>query len=208
MKATNDYSLAAMALAAAVLATGCATRASTPLQSSNPLTREEAISQMGATGDMSHYGELVQALRRDPNRMVRSQAAFSIGEISKRYYSIGFYTLVDALENDPSVFVRSASALSLSATHDSRAIAPLVRALNDNGRGRIAVRRGDSVVVYSACVADAARTSLEKIMRMSFTSQADTATVQRHEIALMWEEWYISREHIFPGTRAFARGRQ
>lgn len=190
---------------AAALAVGCgSTQKASPLEARHPLTREEAIAELGTTGDMSCYDELVVSLRRDPNRLVRSQAAFALGKLSKRYYSVGFFPLVDSLENDSSVFVRSACALSLSSTRDSRAVGPLVRALRDTARGRMAVRRGDKVVVYRACVSDAARSSLESVVKLTFASQAQTARAQRDEIAGMWEGWYLPREHMFPGGTALA----
>lgn len=191
--------------AAAALAAGCgSTQKASPLEARSPLTREKAVAEFGRTGDMSCYDELVVSLRRDPNRLVRSQAAFALGALSKRYYSVGFFPLVDSLENDSSVFVRSACALSLSSTRDSRAVGPLVRALRDTARGRMAVRNGDRVVVYRACVSDAARSSLESVVKMTFASKAETAQAQRNEMAGMWESWYLPREDMFPGTTAMA----
>jgi HEAT repeat protein len=154
---------------------------------------------------MTCYDDLVTTLRKDPDRMVRSQAAFSLGELGKRYYSVGFNPLVDSLENDPSAFVRSASALALSCTRDSRAVAPLVAALKDTERGEVAVRQGKKVRVYRACVSDAARSSLEKVLEMSFTSVAETAQAQRDDIAAQWDSWYQPRRHRLPGATAFAK---
>jgi len=189
----------------AVAAAGCSsTREASPLKAPHPLTREQAVAELGRTGDMSCYDELVVVLRRDPNRLVRSRAAFALGELSKRYYSVGFFPLVDSLQHDGSVFVRSACALSLCATRDSRAVGPLVAALRDKGKGQMAVRRGDRIVIYKACVSDAARSSLEKIVGMTFTSKAQKANAQRDEIAGMWENWYLPRQDMFPGDTALA----
>jgi len=207
MQANTKTRLAAFCAAAviAVAAVGCgSTREASPLKARHPLTREDAVAELGRTGDMSCYDELVVTLRRDPNRLVRSRAAFALGELSKRYYSVGFFPLVDSLQHDGSVFVRSACARSLSATRDSRAVGPLVAALRDMGKGQMAVRRGDRIVIYKACVSDAARSSLEKIVEMTFTSKAQKANAQRDEIAGMWENWYLPRQDMFPGDTALA----
>ncbi len=195
-----------LAICTAALLAGCASTPGTgSAGNTNPLTRKAEVARLGQNGDMTCYDELVTALRRDPDRMVRSQAAFSLGELGKRYYSVGFNPLVDSLENDPSAFVRSASALALSCTRDSRAVAPLVASLRDTERGEVAVRKGDKVVVYRACVSDAARTSLEKILEMRFTSVADTAEEKRVDIAAQWDSWYQPRRHRLPGATAYAK---
>lgn len=193
-----------LALCAALLI-GCSTpQKATGVKSTSTLTRKTAVAELGKNGDMSCYDDLVVILRRDPERLIRSQAAFALGDLGLRYYSVGFHPLVDSLENDPSAFVRAASALALSYTRDSRAIAPLVTALRDMGRGEVALRNGDKVVVYRACVSDAARTSLESILQMSFASKAETAQAKREDTAAQWENWYQPRRHLLPGATALA----
>ncbi len=198
--------LLAVGIIATVSVAGCGSaNQAAGLQSTHPLVRSAAIQRLGTVGDMSAYDDLVAVLRQDPDRLVRSQAAFALGHLSQRYYSVGFYPLVDALENDASVFVRSASALSLANTRDSRSVEPLVAALRDTARGEMAVRYGDKVVVYKACVADAARTALRQIVRIDFASTAPTADAQREEIAEMWEAWYAPRQNFLPRDTALAK---
>ncbi|MCD6404640.1 MAG: HEAT repeat domain-containing protein [Planctomycetes bacterium] len=198
--------LLAVIVIAAVSVAGCGSaNQAAGLQSTHPLVRSAAVERLGTVGDMSAYDDLVVVLRQDPDRLVRSQAAFALGQMGRRYYSIGFYPLVDALENDASVFVRSASALSLANTRDSRSVEPLVAALRDTDRGEMAVRYGDKVIVYKACVSDAARTSLRQIVQMNFTSTAQTADAQRDEVAGMWEAWYTPRQNLLPRDTALAK---
>lgn len=201
-----EWKVRALAVLAAVLATGCSSTAQfqTRIRSGSPLVRQTTVAQLGETGGMSCYDELVTVLRADRSRLVRSEAAFALGKLGRRYYSVGFIPLLDSLENDRSVFVRAASALSLSYTRDSRAVEPLVAALRDVGRGRMVVRRGERVIVYRACVADAARTSLERVMEMSFVSTAETAEAKRGDIATKWERWFAPRRSLFPGGTALA----
>jgi HEAT repeat protein len=188
-----------MVFVAGTLGCGTTTASVTAsVDSPHPMIRKAAVHRLGETGDMSCYDDLVVVLRRDPNRIVRSEAAFALGSLSERYYSVGFFPLVDSLENDPSVFVRSASALSLSRTRDSRAVAPLVTALHDKARGEVAMREGERVIVYRACVSDAARTSLEKIVQLRFASTAETAEAKRDEMAAKWQ-------HMLPSNTALAR---
>ncbi len=184
---------------------GCSSAQTAGLKSDHTLVRKAAVVRIGQAGDISTYDELVSVLQMDSDRLVRSQAAFALGELSKRYYSVGFTPLVDSLENDPSVFVRAAAALSLSATRDSRAVEPLVAALADDTRGEMAVKEGDRVIVYKACAADAARTSLEKIVGVTFQSDAPAVEDKRREIASHWDDWYTPRVDCFPGKTAVAR---
>ena len=186
------------------VAVGCSGTKTAGLDSRHPLVRKAAATRLGETGDMSVYNDLVAALRTDPDRLVRSQAAFAIGELNKRYYSIGFYPLTEALEHDSSVFVRAASALSLSAVKDARAVAPLVTALRDDERGEAEVMAGDKVIVYKVSAADAARTSLERLVGLQFASRAITAGEKRSEIASQWEDWYEPRIACFPTETAVA----
>lgn len=201
-----EWKVRALAVLAVALATGCSatTQFQAQIKSASPLVRQATVAELGEKGGMSCYDELVVALRNDSSRLVRSEAAFSLGKLGQRYYSVGFIPLLDSLENDPSVFVRAASALSLSYTRDSRAVEPLVIALRDVGRGRMAVLRGERVIVYRACVADAARTSLERVMEMSFVSTAETAEAKRGDIATKWENWFGPRRPLFPGGTALA----
>jgi HEAT repeat protein len=207
MRARNAvrWGLLAIGLIAAAAMVGCSTSGqAASLDSKHLLSRKDAVEQLAKKEDMAKYDDLVVVLREDPERLVRSEAAFSLGRLGQTYYSVGFYPLVDALENDSSAFVRAAAALSLSYTRDSRAIAPLVRALGDTGRGEMAVKDGDKVTVYKACVADAARESLERILEMKIASSEDTTEAQRTEIARTWQQWYASKAHMLPSETALA----
>ena len=194
-----------LSLFAVVLAAGCGSSGrSWSIRSESPLERKQAVAELGRRQDMDCYERLVAVLHEDPDRLVRSEAAFALARLSEKYYSIGFCPLLEALENDPSAFVRAASALSLSATPDSRAVEPLVKALRDRARGRVALRWEDRVVVYDACVSDAARFSLEEIVGLHFESQAPSADAQRREITAGWSSWYEPRGHLFPKSTAVA----
>jgi len=196
-------------LAVAIMA-GCSTgkegaTAAAGLDSQHALVRKAALERIAESPDMSAYNDLVATLKNDPDRLVRSQAAFTIGELNKRHYSVGFSPLAEALQNDPSVFVRAASAISLSATSDSRAVEPLIAALRDDRRGEIQMTVESKIVSYKACTADAARTSLERIVGMSFASSAEAADNKRIEIASQWEDWYTPRADFFPAQTAIAK---
>jgi hypothetical protein len=191
-------------LTLAVLA-GCSSNKTTGgLDSPHTLVRKAAVASVGETCDPKLYDNVVALLRDDPDRLVRSQAAFTLGDYSRRYYSVGYTPLVNALQNDPSVFVRAASALSLSATKDSRAVEPLIASLRDDDRGEMLVRNGDKATVYKACTADAARTSLEKIVGLQFDSKSAQADAKRMEVASQWEDWYTPRADYFPSQTAVA----
>lgn len=205
VKCAVRWGLWMLAVMAAASLAGCASSVGTvSLRSDNPLLRRAAVQRISSSGDISGYEDLVAVIREDPDRLVRSQAAFGLGTFGKQYFGIGFHPLADSLENDPSPFVRSAAALSLSSVRDCHAIAPLVAALRDASRGEMAVRHGARVVVYRACVADAARTSLEKIIGLDFRSTATSPEGKRMEIASQWEAWYMPRRHMLPGETAIA----
>jgi HEAT repeat protein len=199
------WGLSAICLAMGVVAIGCSTPGgSAALISEHPLVRKAAIERLGEHPDMASYNALVKALRADPDRLVRSQAAFAVGRFNQRFFSVGFAPLVEALETDSSVFVRAAAATALSSNRDSRAVAVLVEALDDQARGEVSIVVGDRTVTYKACVADAARTSLEKIVGLKYISQAQTAKAQRDEIAAKWTDWYRSAQASLPNDSAVA----
>ena len=160
---------------------------------------------MGKRADMACYDGLVRVLRNDDDRLVRSEAAFAVGRLNRRYFSVGFTPLAEAVQADPSVFVRAAAATSLGYVRDARAIPVLVEALYDDARGKMVVRNGDRVTTYKACPADAARTSLEKIVGLRFASSAATTQARRDEMSAKWEGWYTARRHMLPQTHAYAK---
>jgi HEAT repeat protein len=199
------WGLSGVCLVTGAIWVGCSTPASNGgLKSEHALVRKAAVEALGKHADMSSYNDLVGVLKTDPDRLVRSQAAFAIGKISQKHFSIGFEPLAQAVEGDKSVLGRSAAALALSSTRDSRAVSVLVSALSDTSRGEVKVRTGDRVVTYRACTADAARTSLEKIVGLKYTSAAATAQAQRDEIAAQWSNWYASAAASLPDGRAVA----
>jgi HEAT repeat protein len=183
------------------VAVGCSSTKAGSLKSDQTLIRKAAVARLGEAPDMDHYAALVDILQNDPDRIVRSQAALTLGKYSEKYYAIGFCPLSESMQNDPSLFVRAASAVSLSAVRDSRAVVPLIESLRDDARGEVEIALGDKVMVYRACPADAARTSLEKIMGMSFDSAAAVADQKRTEIASQWEDWYDPRAGFFPSPQ-------
>jgi len=206
MKArTLNYGLSAILVLALAATVGCSSTKAGGLKSEQTLVRKAAVARLGEDPDMKYYGQVVAMLQNDPDRLVRSQAAFTLGKFSERYYSIGFNPLADAMRSDSSLFVRAASAVSISATVDCRAIEPLIESLRDDARGEAQLKVGGKVIVYRACPADAARVSLEKIMGMEFTSAATTTDEQRFEIASQWEDWYDPRAGCFPSQTAVAK---
>lgn len=199
------WGLSAVCLVMGAVAVGCSTpTGSAGLTSESALERRAAVEALGKRADMSSYSQLVSILKSDSDRLVRSQAAFALGKLSQKRFSVGFEPLADAVERDRSVFVRSAAALALSSTRDSRAVSVLVAALNDQSRGEIRVNINGRPVVYRACTADAARTSLEKIVGLRYTSAGETAKAQREEIAAQWGNWYTTAQLTLPNDHAVA----
>jgi len=199
------WALSAMVIVGSAVVVGCSsTRGAGAVDSPGTLTRKAAVAELGARADMSSYDTIVYILKNDSDRLVRSQAAFALGDLNRRYYSVAFQPLVEALETDPSVFVRAASALALSETPDSRAIEPLVAALYDTAHGEVKVWAGNKVITYRACPADAARTALEKIAPLKFRSIAVSADTKRKEIASQWQRWYGDVHDLLPEHTAVA----
>lgn len=199
------WGLSVLLAALCVVAVGCSSsKEMTGIKSPHPLIRKAEVARLGQAGEMAAYDDLVAILRTDPDRLVRSQAAFALGDLSEKYYAVAFTPLSEALATDKSVFVRAAAAKSLAVVADARAVGPLVATLRDRSRGEVRVRQGDRVVRYRACASDAARTSLEKTVGLSFSSHAMTAKDQREEIYSNWETWYAARRSHFPADRAFA----
>jgi HEAT repeat protein len=194
-------------IAMLVAAVGCSTSKSAGLKSKETLVRKATLAKLAESPDMAYFDDLIHILQNDPDRIVRSQAALTLAKYSERYYSVAYAPLSDALRSDPSVFVRSASAASLSVTRDSRAVAPLIESLRDTDRGEVTVNEGKRAVTYKACAADAARTSLEKIVGMKYESAGASATAkaQRIDLARQWEDWYDPRAGHFPSGTAVAK---
>jgi len=199
------WGLSAICLAMGVVAIGCSTPGgSAGLTSEHPLIRKAAIERLAKHPDMAYYNTLAKTLKDDPDRLVRSQAAFAMGRFSTRFFSVGFAPLEEALEMDSSVFVRAAAATALSANRDSRAVAVLIPALDDRARGEMTITVDGKTRTYRACVADAARTSLEKLVGLKYASRAETAKAQRDEIASQWTNWYHSVQASLPNDSAVA----
>jgi len=205
-KRAMRWMLAGVCLTLAAGAFGCASEKSkASLEATNPLVRKATVESLGAEQDKAHYDTLVDVLRYDPDRLVRSKAALAIGKLNERYFSVGFQPLAEAVVVDGSVFVRAAAATALSSTCDSRAVAVLVGALEDSARGELTVREGEHYVTYRACTADAARSSLEKVVAIEFRPRAGDAAAMRMEMAAAWQSWYSANESLLPSETALAR---
>ena len=205
-KRAMRWMLVVVCLALAGGAFGCAAEKNkASLESTSALVRKAAVESLGREQDMANYETLVDVMRSDPDRLVRSKAAFAVGKLSERYFSVGFQPLAEALATDDSVFVRAAAATALSSTCDSRSVGVLVGALEDNARGEMTIREGDHSVTYRACAADAARTSLEKVVGVQLTSKADDAAARRAEVAAAWQNWYAAKQELLPSDTALAR---
>ena len=200
------WGLSALCLVMGAVTVGCqSSKGTAGLESEHPLVRKAALERIARNPNMSDYDALVRTLRTDENRLVRSQAAFALGELNQRRFSIAFTPLVEALETDPSVFVRAAAATSLGDVRDARAVEILVTALDDQTRGEMVIKHGDKATLYKACPSDAARTSLEKVLRFKYTSDAMTAQERRDAISAQWQNWYAARRDRLPSARAYAK---
>jgi len=71
---------------------------------------------------------IAHVLKKDPNELVRHEAAFSLGQMG---YSSGIAPLEDATKNDPSMFVRHEAAIALGIIGSPNATETLERALDD-----------------------------------------------------------------------------
>jgi HEAT repeat protein len=71
---------------------------------------------------------VAKVLKKDPNELVRHEAAFSLGQMG---YSSGIEPLSDATLNDSSMFVRHEAAIALGVVGSQEAKATLEKALDD-----------------------------------------------------------------------------
>jgi HEAT repeat protein len=68
-------------------------------------------------------------LERDPNALVRHEAAFSLGQLG---FESGINPLSHAVESDPSFFVRHEAAIALGVIGSEKAREALIGALGDS----------------------------------------------------------------------------
>jgi HEAT repeat protein len=97
------------------------------LASTDPEVRAGAATALGALHKLSAVEPLILVLQRDPSDIVRSSAAFALGELEDRQ---SFETLVTALR-DPFERVRGHAARALGLLKSDGALGPLGEAARD-----------------------------------------------------------------------------
>jgi len=147
------------------------------LNAENNLTRIEAITHIGNSGDVRGTDALILSLRSDGDWRVRSAAARALGELDNKD---AVEPLIYSLGSDESEYVRSDAAWALGVLNSTKAIGPLTEALKDvypcvrssaaYALGKLGAGREDLLIATNdkdANVRTAAKWSLERINQTS-----------------------------------------